>query len=71
MLAYVARPFSTPQTDFPLVPAGTVGFQLLSYQCEGEITHGIDTVPQSAVDLVLQPSLTFPELRSCRRAHSQ
>jgi hypothetical protein len=71
VLAYVAHPYPTPQIDFPLVPAGTVGFQLLSYQCEGQITHGIDTVPQGAVDLVLQSSLTFPELRSCRRAHSQ
>jgi hypothetical protein len=70
VLAYVARPFPTPQIDFPLVPAGTVGFQLLSYQCEGEITHGIDMVSQGSVDLVLQPSLTFPELRSCRRTHS-
>src|SRR6185295_17486928 len=71
VLAYVARPFPSPEVEFPLVPAGTVGYQLLGYRCAGQIATGIDAVAPEAVDLVLQPSQTFPELRSCRRTHSQ
>jgi hypothetical protein len=70
VLAYVARPFAAPEVDFPLVPTGTAGYQLLQYRCQGQVAAGIDAVSPQSVDLVLQPSLTFPELRSCRRTHS-
>jgi len=69
VLAYVTRPYPA-QVESPVVPDGVVGFQALTYYCFGQVTARINQTPPGAVDLIVQPSTDFPELRNCRRTHS-
>ena len=70
MLVYVARPFASPPTDFPLVAAGGTGYQLIRFVCEGPIATGVSPIEPDMVELIVRPSPIFPEVRTCRRTHS-
>jgi hypothetical protein len=67
VLVYVARPFAEVESAFPL--AGTnAGYQTVNFECNGQLSQ--ETAIESSAEFVLQPSLTLPEIRNCRRTHS-
>ena len=70
VLVYVARPYPTPQVESPVAPDGIIGFQTLRYRCVGQVAARIEQTPPSTIDLIVQTSIDFPELRDCRRTHS-
>jgi hypothetical protein len=70
LLIYVARPFSSPPFDFPLVPGTATGYQLVSYSCVGLSAVGVAEVAADLLALVMRPSSFLPEIRTCRRSHS-
>jgi hypothetical protein len=68
VLVYVARPFANAQDGFPLGAAILHGYTTLALICSGQV---LGQLRQNAgVQFVLQPSQTFPELRTCMRTHS-
>lgn len=70
VVTYLARPFADPQAGFPLAATNAPGFDLAGYDCEGPVSRGIQRVAAAQVEMVLQPSLTLPEVRTCRRSHA-
>jgi hypothetical protein len=69
LLAYVERPYAG-QTATPLTLPGQIGYQLVSYDCQGRISAGTVPVASDGVDMIVQASTSFPEVRNCRRTHS-
>ena len=70
VLTYVERPYATPRAATPLNVPDQIGYQLVSYDCEGRISKGTVAWDPAAVDLIAQRSTSFPEVRNCRRTHS-
>ena len=70
LVTYVERPYATPNTATPLTLRGQIGYQLVSYDCEGQISKGTVAWDPTAADLIAQRSTSFPEVRNCRRTHS-
>ena len=69
LLTYVERP-SASRAATPLTVAAQVGYQLVSYDCEGRISKKTVPAGPSGIDLIAQRSTSFPEVRNCRRTHS-
>jgi hypothetical protein len=70
LVTYVERPYATPNAATPLTLPGQSGYQLVSYECEGQISRGTVALDPTAADLIAQRSTSFPEVRNCRRTHS-
>ena len=70
VVTYVERPYAAKKAASPLTVEGQVGYQLVSYDCEGRISNGTTPFGPTGVDLVAQRSTWFPEVRNCRRTHS-
>jgi hypothetical protein len=69
VLTYVASPFSSPPTNSPLTLPGQSGYALVNYNCLGQISGSTNPVKAQNVELVLQPSRDFPDVRPCRASH--
>jgi hypothetical protein len=69
VLTYVARPFSSPQINSPLTLPGQSGYALVNYNCLGQISGSTNPVNPQNVELILQPSQDFPDVRPCRASH--
>jgi hypothetical protein len=69
VLTYVDRPFSAPQINSPLTLPAQVGYALVNYVCQGQLSAATHSVNQGAVEMVLQPSQDFPDVRTCRASH--
>jgi hypothetical protein len=69
VLTYVDRPFSAPQLNSPLTLPAQVGYALVNYVCQGQLSAATHAVNQDAVEMLLQPSQDFPDVRSCRASH--
>ena len=70
LLTYVERPFATPTTGTPTTFPGQVGYRLANCVCEGRNVV-ISPVPSQALQVIVQPSVSFPEVRNCGRSHSR
>jgi hypothetical protein len=72
VLTYVESPRDhTSLGNTPLTASGRVGYQLVNYVCEGRISQQTAPVEDlTAVDLIVQPATSLPEVRNCRRTHS-
>ena len=69
VLTYVANPFASPQINSPLTLPGQSGYALVNYNCLGQISGSTNPVNPQNVELVLQPSQDFPDVRPCRASH--
>jgi hypothetical protein len=69
VLTYVASPFSSPQLDSPLTLPAQIGYGLVNYVCQGQLSAGTHPVNPQTVEMVLQPSQDFPDVRTCRASH--
>jgi hypothetical protein len=69
VLTYVASPFSSPQINSPLTLPGQSGYALVNYNCLGQISGSTNPVNPQKVELILQPSHDFPDVRPCRASH--
>jgi hypothetical protein len=69
VLTYVATPFTSPRINSPLTLPGQVGYVLVNYYCQGQISAGTNPVNPATVEMVLQPSQNFPDVRTCRASH--
>ena len=69
VLTYVATPFPSPQGNSPLTLPGQIGYALVNYYCQGQLSAGTNTVNPQKVEMILQPSQDFPDVRTCRASH--
>ena len=69
VLTYVERPFSSPQINSPLTLPAQIGYSLVNYLCQGQLSAAIHPVNPEAVEMILQPSQDFPDVRTCRATH--
>jgi hypothetical protein len=69
VLTYVVSPFSSPQINSPLTLPGQSGYALVNYNCLGQISGSTNPVNPQKVELILQPSYDFPDVRPCRASH--
>lgn len=71
VLVYVHRPFPAPLVGGDAIaPAGTLGFDVVSYDCSGPMARPAQRVGPELVEIVVYQSLALPEVRTCRRSHS-
>jgi hypothetical protein len=68
-IIYVARPFAYARDGFPLGPTFSLGYTTLFFDCHGYQVPQ-DIRQNAAVQFVLQPSSSLPEIRTCMRTHS-
>jgi hypothetical protein len=69
VLTYVATPFPSPQINSPLTLPGQIGYALVNYLCQGQLSGATNPVNPQAVEMILQPSQDFPDVRTCRASH--
>jgi hypothetical protein len=73
VLVYLDRSYGSLPSN-PLVVTGNAGYQLVYYVCNQQQIQNLATPypfgPSGAVVAVVQPSRTFPEVRTCARTHS-
>lgn len=69
VLTYISSPFSSPQSHSPLTLPAQIGYALVNYNCQGQLSAGTDTVNPQKVEMILQPSQDFPDVRTCRASH--
>ena len=69
VLTYVATPFPSPQSNSPLTLPAQLGYALVNYNCQGQLSAGTNPVNPQAVEMILQPSQDFPDVRTCRASH--
>ena len=69
VLAYVATPFPSPQINSPLTLPAQSGYALVNYNCQGQLSAGTNPVNPRGVEMILQPSQDFPDVRTCRASH--
>jgi hypothetical protein len=67
VLVYVARPFATNQSAFPLLVSRDA-YTVMEFACNGLVSAG--TMEDKAVAFGPQLSRVLPEPRSCDRTHS-
>jgi hypothetical protein len=68
VVTYVVRPLPSAHYN-PLTLPGRSGYALVSYNCAGQISQSTVEVSKSLVDMILQPSASFPDVRPCRASH--
>jgi hypothetical protein len=68
VLTYVASPFPA-QINSPLTLPAQSGYALVNYVCQGQLSAATHGVIKTAVEMILQPSQDFPDVRSCRASH--
>ena len=69
VLTYVATPYPSTPSGSPLTLPGQAGYAVVTYVCQGQLSGGIHEVPKQSVEIILQPSLDLPNVRSCRASH--
>ena len=69
VLTYVERPFSSPQINSPLTLPAQIGYALVNYLCQGQLSAATNPVNPQKVEMILQPSQDFPDVRTCRASH--
>jgi hypothetical protein len=69
VLTYVETPFPAPQSNSPLTLPGQIGYALVNYYCQGQLSAGTNAVNPQKVEMILQPSQDFPDVRTCRASH--
>jgi hypothetical protein len=69
VLTYVDSPFPSPQGNSPLTLPAQIGYALVNYNCQGQLSAGTNPVNPQTVEMVLQPSQDFPDVRTCRASH--
>lgn len=69
VLTYVERPFPSPQINSPLTLPGQIGYALVNYLCQGQLSGATNPVNPQKVEMILQPSQDFPDVRTCRASH--
>ena len=69
VLTYVESPFSSPQINSPLTLPAQIGYALVNYNCQGQLSASTNPVNPQAVEMILQPSQDFPDVRTCRASH--
>jgi hypothetical protein len=69
VLTYIERPFSSPQINSPLTLPAQIGYALVNYLCQGQLSAATHPVNPRAVEMILQPSQDFPDVRTCRATH--
>jgi hypothetical protein len=67
VLAFIDRPFRSGIPSI-LTASGLARWQLVHYDCDGRLTKEVQG--GGMADMVVLPSSSFPEVRSCRRSHS-
>lgn len=68
VLTYLPKSLPTGAPTVPVASAGTIGYQLVDYQCDGRLSRG--PIARVNANFPLQPSRFLPEIRSCMRTHS-
>ena len=69
VLTYVESPFPAPQSNSPLTLPAQIGYALVNYNCQGQLSAGTHPVNPQKVEMILQPSQDFPDVRTCRASH--
>jgi hypothetical protein len=69
VLTYVALPFQPGEVTSPLTLPAQTGYAVVNYVCQGQISASTVEVDPREVDLVLQASQDFPDVRTCRTSH--
>ncbi|HSY40828.1 MAG TPA: hypothetical protein VLA79_14920 [Polyangia bacterium] len=69
VLTYVENPFPAPQSNSPLTLPAQIGYALVNYNCQGQLSAGTNPVNPQKVEMILQPSQDFPDVRTCRASH--
>ncbi len=69
VLTYVETPFPSPQSSSPLTLPAQIGYALVNYNCQGQLAAGTNSVNPQKVEMILQPSQDFPDVRTCRASH--
>jgi hypothetical protein len=69
VLTYVERPFPSAQINSPLTLTAQLGYALVNYNCQGQLSASTNPVNPQAVEMILQPSQDFPDVRTCRASH--
>jgi len=69
VLTYVESPFPSPQINSPLTLPGQIGYALVNYLCQGQLSGATNPVNPQKVEMILQPSQDFPDVRTCRASH--
>jgi hypothetical protein len=69
VLTYVATPFPSPQSNSPLTLPAQLGYALVNYNCQGQLSASTNPVNPRSVEMILQPSQDFPDVRTCRASH--
>jgi hypothetical protein len=69
VLTYVESPFPSPQVNSPLTLPAQIGYALVNYNCQGQLSAGTNPVNPQRVEMILQPSQDFPDVRTCRASH--
>jgi hypothetical protein len=69
VLTYVALPFQPAELTSPLTLPAQTGYAVVNYMCQGQLSASTVKVEPQEVDMVLQPSHEFPDVRTCRTSH--
>lgn len=69
VITYVADPFPSAGITSPLTVPGQIGYAVVNYHCQGQLSAGTSPVKPDAVELVLQQSQDLPDVRTCRASH--
>jgi hypothetical protein len=69
VLTYVALPFQPAGLTSPLTLPGQTGYAVVNYVCQGQLSASTVKVEPQDVEMVLQPSHDFPDVRTCRTSH--
>lgn len=69
VVTYVANPFPSSGSASPLTVPGQIGYAVVNYRCQGQLSAGTSPVKADTVELVLQPSADLPDVRTCRASH--
>lgn len=69
VITYVANTFPSPGITSPLTVPGQIGYAVVNYHCQGQLSAGASPAKPDAVELVLQHSQDLPDVRTCRASH--
>jgi hypothetical protein len=69
VLTYVALPLQPAEVASPLTLPAQMGYAVVNYVCQGQLSASTVKVDPEQVDMVLQPSHDFPDVRTCRTSH--
>jgi len=74
MVRYVSRPFTSPQSRFPLGTATTTGYTLLFLYCNGPVLDPARFPAEFSggpyASMTVLTSRVLPEVRTCAHSHS-